>query len=121
MAIDKNLPVDMIIVEPTVIDGEHIEAGFVIKKCETSLAMDLASSGKARPATDDLIAEFKARAKAKAAAEAAAKEREANAATAALAGNEALASVIGNAIAAGVQLAVDKLAAPAETVDAGGK
>lgn len=72
MNTDKNLPVDMIIVEPTVIDGKHIAAGTVLKKCETELAMDLAGSGKARPATEELIAEFKARAAAKAATEKAA-------------------------------------------------
>ena len=65
---DKNLPVDIIIVEPTAIDGKHFAVGTVLKNVETALAMDLAGSGKARVATDELIAEFNARAKAKEAA-----------------------------------------------------
>ena len=74
---DKNLPVDMIIVEATAIDGEHLPQGTVIKKMNAQLAMDLAGSGKARPATDALIAEYKARAKAQAEADKAKAEADA--------------------------------------------
>ncbi|HAJ72435.1 MAG TPA: hypothetical protein DCO68_10195 [Methylophilaceae bacterium] len=58
MNTDKNLPVDMIIVEPTVVEGVHLAKGEVINKCPTELAMDLAGSGKARPATPELIAQY---------------------------------------------------------------
>ncbi len=58
MNTDKNLPVDMIIVEPTVVEGKHLPTGHVIKKCDTELAMDLAGSGKARPATPELIEQY---------------------------------------------------------------
>jgi ketopantoate hydroxymethyltransferase len=93
---DKNLPVSMIIVEPTAIAGKHVEVGTVIKNMETELAMDLAGSGKARPATDELIAEFKARAKEKEAAEKAKLEAEA---VKAAGSSEALASMIATAVA----------------------
>lgn len=108
---DKDLPVDMIIVENTAINGKHYEAGHVVKDCDPGLAMDLASSGKARPATKDLIDEAKKRAQVKKEAEENAKKLlETNAATA-LAGSEAMAAIIGQAVAQGVQLAVDKITA----------
>jgi hypothetical protein len=105
---DKNIPIDMIIVEPTVVDGKHIEAGTLLKKVDTELAMDLAGSGKARPATEELINEFKARKAAKLAAEKAAKEAEEIAAANALGNSEALANVIANAIATAVAAATGK-------------
>lgn len=110
MAQDKHLPVDMIIIENTAIEGQHIEAGTVIKKMEAELALDLAGSGKARPATPELIAEFKAREKAKEAAEKAKAEADQNAAANALGSSEALANVIANAIAQAVAAAVAKTA-----------
>lgn len=55
---DKNLPVDMIIVEPTAVDGTHVAVGTVFKKMDSELAMDLAASGKARPATPELIEQY---------------------------------------------------------------
>jgi hypothetical protein len=116
MAQDKNLPVDMIIVENTAIEGEHVEAGTLIKKMDAQLALDLAGSGKARPATPELIAEYKERAKQKADAEKAKAAAEAEAA--AKAGDpKAFADAIAAAIAKGVAEAVAALqqpAAPAE-------
>jgi hypothetical protein len=56
MNTDKNLPTDLIIVEPTAVEGKHLPVGHVIKNASTDLAMDLAGSGKARPATPELIA-----------------------------------------------------------------
>jgi hypothetical protein len=55
---DQNLPVDIIIIEPTAVEGKHLPIGHVIKNATTELAMDLASSGKARPATPDLILQY---------------------------------------------------------------
>jgi len=104
---DKNLPIDMIIVEPTAIEGKHVEAGKVIKNCDASLAMDLAGSGKARPATEELIKEFKVRKENQTAAEKAAKEAAEKAlAEQAHANSDALAVVIGNAIAAALKAQV---------------
>lgn len=99
MAQDKYTPVDMILVENTAIDGEHLEAGTVIKKMDAELALDLAGSGKARPATADLIAEFKERAKQKEAAAKAKAEADALAAANVVGGADALAGVIAAAIA----------------------
>lgn len=110
---DKNLPVDIIIVEPTVISGKHVAAGLVIKNCETELAMDLAASGKARPATEELVAEFKVRAKAKEASDKAAAEAAEQSAANALGNSTALANVIANAIAAAVSAATAKPGATA--------
>jgi hypothetical protein len=109
---DQHLPVDMIIVENTAIDGKHHAASTVIKDMEAQLALDLAGSGKARPATPELIAEFKARAKAKADAEKAAAETAATAAANSLGNAEALSTMIANAIAAGIAAAAAK---PAQT------
>lgn len=110
---DKNLPVDIIIVENTAIDGKHIEAGTVLKKQPADLAMDLAGSGKARPATDELIAEFKARAKAKQDADKAAAEAAEKEAANALGNSAALANVIAKAIATAVAAATAQPATPA--------
>jgi len=55
---DKNKPVDIIIVEPTAIDGKHIEVGTVIKDCAPEQAMDLAAGGKCRVATPELIKQY---------------------------------------------------------------
>ena len=55
---DKNLPVDIIIVEPTAVDGKHLAVGHVIKNASAELAMDLAASGKARPATPELVLQY---------------------------------------------------------------
>lgn len=104
MNTDKDLPVDMIIVEPTVIDGKHIEVGTVLKKVEAPLAMDLAGSGKARPATEELIKQYKEQKANQAAAEKAAKEAADKAqAEQAHANSDALAGVIANAIAAALK------------------
>jgi pyruvate/2-oxoglutarate dehydrogenase complex dihydrolipoamide acyltransferase (E2) component len=108
---DKNLPVDMIIVMATVIAGEHVEVGTVIKKVDTELAMELASAGKARPATEELIAEYKKRAAQKAAAQKAAEEKAA-AAVAATMSPDAFAAILAKAIAsAGKQTAPTQHAA----------
>lgn len=93
---DKNLPVDMIIVEPTSIAGEHMAVGTVIKKMDAELALDLAGSGKARPATPELVEEYKKRAKEKEAADKAKLEAEA---AKAAGSSEALAAVIASAVA----------------------
>ena len=103
---DKNLPVDMIIVEPTAIDGEHVEVGTVLKKCETELAMDLAASGKARPATPELIKQYKDLADAKAKAAKAAAEAAEIAATNALGNSAALTKAVADAIANGIKAAL---------------
>lgn len=110
---DQHLPVDMIIVENTAIDGKHIEVGTVIKKMEAGLALDLAGSGKARPATDELVAEFKARAKEKEAAKKAAAEAAAISAANSIGNADALSAMIANAISAGVANALAAAAQPA--------
>lgn len=110
---DQHLPVNMIIVENTAIDGKHIEAGTVIKNMEAELSLDLAGSGKARPATDELIADFKARAKTKEAAEKAVAEAAAVAAANSIGNAEALSAMIANAIAAGIATALATAAKPA--------
>jgi hypothetical protein len=99
MAVDKHIPVDMILVEATAIDGEHFEAGTVLKKMDSELALDLAGSSKARPSTPELIAEFKERAKHKEAAAKAKAEADQLAAANMAGGADALASVIAAAIA----------------------
>lgn len=55
---DKNTPIDIIIIEPTAIDGKHLPVGHVIKNASAELAMDLAAGGKARPATPELIEQY---------------------------------------------------------------
>lgn len=107
---DKNLPVDMIIVENTGIEGKHVEVGTLIKNMDAQLALDLAGSGKARPATPELIAEFKERAKAKAEAAKAKAEADQVAAANALGSSEALANVIAAAIAKAIEAATPKAA-----------
>lgn len=95
---DKNLPVDLIIIMATVIGGTHVEEGHVLKKVDTELAMELASAGKARPATEELIAEYKQRAKMKEAAQKAADEKAA-AAVAATMTPDTFAAILAKAIA----------------------
>lgn len=118
---DKDSPVDMILVENTAINGKHFEAGHVVKECDPLLAMDLASSGKARPATKELIEEAKKRAQVKKEAEENAKKLLETNAAAALAGSEAMATIIGQAVSQGVQLAVASLTVTTEPADTGGK
>lgn len=114
MNTDKNLPVNMIIVEPTVIDGKHVAVGTVIKNCETELAMDLAGSGKARPSTPELVEEYKKRIQNQQAADnAVAEAKEKLQAEQANANSDALAKVIGSAIASA--LAAQQPAKPPAT------
>ena len=95
---DKNVPVDMIIVAPTAIDGEHMEIGTVLKKCDTELAMELAGAGKARPWTKELEKDVLAQKKSE---EAAVKAREsANALAGAGISTAALADAIAQGVAA---------------------
>lgn len=103
---DKNLPVDIVIVEPTKIDGEHVEIGTVYKKVDPEFAFELSAAGKARLATTELIADLRARKK----AEAEAAEKRANeqalsngGLTASL--SESIAAAIQAGIAAGLQAA----------------
>lgn len=103
---DKNLPVDMIIVEPTAIEGVHVEQGTVFRKMDALLAMDLAGSGKARPATDELIKEFEDRKAAKKAADEAAAEAAKVAAANALGNTDVLASLIADAFSKGIATAL---------------
>lgn len=49
-------PVDIFLVENTGIDGEHVPAGSVLLGVDGDLAMELASQGKARLATDEEVA-----------------------------------------------------------------
>lgn len=66
-------PVDLLVIENTFIAGEPVLAGTKLKNCDAQLAMDLASGGKVRLATDDALAAWKKReAAAKAVAESAA-------------------------------------------------
>lgn len=55
---DKNLSTDIIIIEPTAVDGKHLPIGHVIKNASAELAMELAAGGKARPATPELIEQY---------------------------------------------------------------
>lgn len=67
---DKNLPVKLVVVEATKIEGEHVEVGTVLNNTPTDIAFELGGSGKVRAWTKELEADMKARAKAeKAAAE----------------------------------------------------
>jgi hypothetical protein len=103
MAVNKNLPVDVLVVEPTAIDGEHISVGTRINKMEPDLAMDLAGSGKVRLYSKELEKDLDARVKAE---EAAAKKRaEQGNATATLVANTAP-SVSGEELAAAVQAGI---------------
>lgn len=55
---DQNTPIDIIIIEPTAIEGKHLPIGHVIKNASAELAMELAAGGKARPATPELIKQY---------------------------------------------------------------
>lgn len=75
---DKNLPVKLVVVEATKIDGKHVEVGEVLNNVPTDLAFELGGSGKVRAWTKELEADTKAQAKAeKAAAEARAAQQQA--------------------------------------------
>ncbi|HSH98875.1 MAG: hypothetical protein ACAH07_06000 [Methylophilaceae bacterium] len=101
---DKSVPVTIILIENTAIDGKHLEAGTILKDVNPELAVDLAGSGKAALATEDRVKQVKDRIKAE---KAAAAER---AEAAAARGNEttnallgALASLITQSAAAQVK------------------
>lgn len=53
-------PVDIILVENTGIDGEHVPAGTVLLGVPADLAMELACQGKARVATEAEVKKAKA-------------------------------------------------------------
>lgn len=53
-------PVDIILVENTGIDGEHVPAGTVLLGVDGDLAMELAGQGKARVATEADVEKAKA-------------------------------------------------------------
>jgi len=109
---NKGKPIDMLVVENTKIDGEEVNAGTVLKQCEHELAMDLASGGKARAATEAALAEFKKnQANAKAAAAAQAEVVDKKKAEA----NEAMAAMVASAVAAALKAAGVVPAAPAKT------
>jgi len=103
-------PVDLIVVEPTRIDGEHYDAGTHLKQVPPDLAMELAAAGRARVATDELVAHYKQRAKdAKAQA-----ERDASrSADAAAAGDARMAGLIAAAVAETLKAAGVSAAKPA--------
>lgn len=108
---DKNQPVDIIIVAPTAIDGEHMPIATVIKKCPIDLAMELAGAGKARVYSKELETELKKQA---ASEEAAAKERAAQQTLAGAGVNAAaIADALSAAIAQGVQAALASITPPA--------
>jgi len=65
---DKNEPVDLVVVEPCVVEGKHLELGTVLKKQDPEFAFEMAACGKMRLASPELISDMKARAKAEAAA-----------------------------------------------------
>ena len=95
-------PVDLIVIEPTRIDAEPIEAGTVLKQVPPDLAMELAAAGKVRVATKDLVEEFKERAKqAKQLAEAQAGAAD----VAKVAADERMAATVAAAVAAALQAA----------------
>ena len=108
---DKNLPVDIIIVAPTAIAGEHLKTGTVLKKVESELAMELAGAGKARLYSKELEADIKKQVEAE---DAAVKNREAQQMlTSAGVNADAIATALGAAIQQGVELALSKVTAPA--------
>lgn len=63
---DKNKPVDLLVVEATKIDGEHLPIATKLNKVETELAFELVGSGKCRLYTPELEKELKARVKSEA-------------------------------------------------------
>lgn len=103
MAVNKNLPVDVLVVEPTAIDGEHIAVGTRINKMEPDLAMDLAGSGKVRLYSKELEKDLDARVKAE---QAAAKKREEQGNAVATFVPTASPSVSGEDLAAAVQAGI---------------
>ncbi len=110
---DKNLPVDIIIVAPTAIDGKHLKTGTVLKKVEAELAMELAGAGKARLYSKELEADIKKQVEAE---DAAIKARETQQTLAGAGLNaDAIATALGAAIQQGVELALSKATAPAAT------
>lgn len=114
---DKNQPVDIIIVAPTAVDGKHLAVAAVIRKCPTDLAMELAGAGKARVYSKELEAELK---KQVASEEAAAKERAAQQTLVGAGVNAgAIAEALSLAISQGVQaaLAAVQPAAPAPAAE----
>ncbi len=52
-------PIDVLVIEDTKIDGKEVAAGTVLKKIDAQLAMELASGGKVRAATEDALSELK--------------------------------------------------------------
>lgn len=95
-------PVDLIVIEPTRIESQPIEAGTVLKQVPPDLAMELAAAGKVRVATPELITEYQERAKAakKLAIAEAGKVTEAQAAA-----DERIATTVAAAVAAALQAA----------------
>lgn len=101
---DKNLPVDLVVVEATKIEGEHVAVGTVLKKVDTEFAFELGAAGKVRSWSKELEADMKARAK----AEAAAAEQSATATAPANGGLSAndLAKIIEAATAKGIETGI---------------
>lgn len=95
-------PVDLIVIEPTRIDAQPIEAGTVLKQVPPDLAMELAAAGKVRVATEELIAEYQDRAKA---AKKLASAEASKAADAQAAADERMATTVAAAVAAALQAA----------------
>jgi len=100
--VDKSKPLDMLVIEPTKIDGQEVAAGTILKQCEPGLAMDLASGGKARAATDEAVAWWRQKAKSDAAASAAAAEAAASRVTAE---DARMASMVAAAVASALKAA----------------
>lgn len=122
---DKNEPIDLVVVEPCVVEGKHLALGAVLKKQDPEFAFEMAACGKMRLATEDLVKDMKARAKA---------EEEAKQARAAQSGGfvlgEAVATgsgvsaddikaAISQGIAAGMQAVAEQLAAAPEATPGG--
>lgn len=108
---DKNQPVDVIIVAATAVDGEHLPVATVIKKCPADLAMELAGAGKARVYTKELEAELKKQVESE---KAAAKERAAQQTLAGAGVNAgAIADALSLAISEGVKAALAAVQPPA--------
>lgn len=95
-------PVDLVVVEPTKIEGKHVDAGTLLREVPADLAMELAAAGKVRVATEEVVAEYKARAKAAAKA---AEAQEAQVTEAASAANQLMANTVAAAVAAALQAA----------------
>lgn len=95
-------PVDLIVIEPTRIEGTPVETGTVLRQVPPDLAMELAAAGKVRVATEELVAEYKARAKqAQKLAEAEANKAD----DAKAAADERMAATVAAAVAAALQAA----------------